>query len=40
MIRKERPQQVALGMPIAVPWMAKCMDGILEYAFTRQGTIQ
>lgn len=32
MTRKERPQQVALAMPIAVPWMAKCMDGILEYA--------
>ena len=27
-----RPKQVALAMPIAVPWMAQCMSGILDYA--------
>ena len=37
MPRKPRPKQVALAMPIVVPWMAQCMDGILEYAREHDG---
>lgn len=29
---RRRPKQVALAIPVAVPWMARCMGGILDYA--------
>ncbi|MGI6417928.1 MAG: substrate-binding domain-containing protein [Thermoguttaceae bacterium] len=29
---RQRPKQVAVAIPIAVPWMAECLGGILEYA--------
>ncbi len=29
---RSRLKQVALAMPVAVPWIARCVDGILAYA--------